>query len=389
MEDNMKLKRGFEESLTVYDTAKAYEGYTLFAPHYTKEVWLIDMMGRPVERWDMDTHLGGTVRLLPTGNQLRLNKSYREPTGSLGTVGEFLYEADWSGKTVWNYQNKYMHHDCRRLPNGNTLALAHLQLPREIAADIKGGIPGTEGLSGARSDVMWGDSVLEISPEGEIVWEWIGYEHMDLGIDILCPLCPRTAWPYLNGIDVFPNGDIVVSPRLLNCLFVIDKKSKAIKKRLARHALGHQHNPTVLENGNVLVIDNGFHRLPPKGAAFSAEAYSRVLEIDPERDEVVWEYKPEAPFDFFAAVGSGAGRLPNGNTLICDMPGGRIFEVTPESELVWEFINPVYTQHEMYGSTNAVFQAHRYGRNFPGFEGKQLDPDRFALILVDGEQPHE
>ncbi len=385
----MKLKRSFEESVTVHDPSKAYPGYTLFAPHYTKDVWLIDMKGRLVEHWEMDSHLGGTVRLLPNGNQLRLNKTYREPTAGLGTVGGMLLELDWEGHLVWEYENEYMHHDCRRLENGNTVILCHVKIPEDIAGRIRGGLPGTEGLPGSDPDTVWGDSVLEITPEGETVWRWLSYEHMDPELDVLCPLCPRASWPYLNGLDVFPNGDVVVSARLHNSLFVIDRKTGAIKKRLGQSVLGHQHNPTVLENGNILVFDNGFHRLPPQGAPFSVEAYSRVLEINPDTGGIEWEYKAEAPFGFFSAAGSGAGRLPNGNTLICDMPAGRIFEVTPEAEVVWEFINPIYTHHDTFGNTNAVFQAHRYGCDYPGLKGRRLDPERFELTLLDTKGIYE
>ncbi len=37
---------------------------------------------------------------------------------------------------------------------------------------------------------------------------------------------------------------------------------------------------------------------------------------------------------------SGANRLPNGNTLICESVDGTIFEVTPKKETVWKYVNP-------------------------------------------------
>jgi hypothetical protein len=33
--------------------------------------------------------------------------------------------------------------------------------------------------------------------------------------------------------------------------------------------------------------------------------------------------------------------LPNGNTLITESDGGRLFEVTADGQIVWEFVNPV------------------------------------------------
>ncbi len=381
----MKIKRNPDECVTVYDPSKAYGGYTLFAQHTSKDVWLIDMKGRVVQRWKMPSPLGGPVRLLPNGNQLRISKTFQEPTAFFGTVGGNLIELDWDGNEVWKYEDQYMHHDFCRMENGNTIINRHILIPPDIASKVKGGLPGTVLEEG-----MWGDSLQEITPEGKIVWEWLGYEHMDPGIDILCPLCPRTIWAYINGIDLLPNGDIVASVRHLNCLFIINKKTKAIRWRWGRTELGHQHNPTVLKNGNILVFDNGLHRLPPLNAPVSSEAYSRVLEINPKNDQIEWMYKDENTYRFFSAFASGAGRLPNGNTLICDSAEGRIFEVTPEAEIVWEFIAPFYEYHDRLGMTNHMFQAHRYGSDYPGLKGKLLTPDRFELVMREkGKQEDE
>ena len=81
----------------------------------------------------------------------------------------------------------------------------------------------------------------------------------------------------------------------------------------------------------------------------SSGTYSRVIEFNPRTMEMVWEYifignedvaAPPGERTFFSAFISGAQRLPNGNTLITEGGTGRIFEVTPEKEVVWEFINP-------------------------------------------------
>ena len=71
--------------------------------------------------------------------------------------------------------------------------------------------------------------------------------------------------------------------------------------------------------------------------------WSRVVEMDPLSGEIVWEYRGDPEAGFWSPVGSGAQRLPNGNTLICAMnwsEPGRIFEVTPDGETVWEYWNP-------------------------------------------------
>ena len=374
----MNVQCRTENCVKVYDTAKAYEGYTLFAQHASTDVWLIDMQGRIVHRWKMETPLGGDERLLPNGNLLRINKTFNEPSGALGSVGELLLEVAWDGSIVWSHRNPTMHHDFCRLKNGNTLINIHVRIPIEIVKKVKGGMPESR-----KNAEIWGSGLQEINPDGEVVWEWIGHEHLDPEIDIFCPLCPLSIWGYINGVDVFPNGDIVASFRHLNALMIIDRQSGEIKWRWGSDKLGHQHHPTVLENGNILLFDNGFHRRLEKKYmdTFSMESNSRVLEVDPRTDEVVWQYEAEDKFSFYSPICSSAERLINGNTLICESTKGRIFEVTKEKEIVWEFISPFYIEKNRLGRTNYIFRAHRYGHNFPGFEGKDLSIGRFDFVI--------
>lgn len=100
--------------------------------------------------------------------------------------------------------------------------------------------------------------------------------------------------------------------------------------------------------GHLLVFNNGIGR--PDGA------YSSVLEIAPplqpsgrytlERGRAFgparpcWEYAAASRGEFFSASISGAERLANGNTLICSGEQGRLFEVSPAGQIVWEYVNP-------------------------------------------------
>ncbi len=60
----------------------------------------------------------------------------------------------------------------------------------------------------------------------------------------------------------------------------------------------------------------------------------------PEPNAIAWEYRGAPPIYFYSYNISSAERLPNGNTLICEGAPGRIFEVTPDAHIVWEYINP-------------------------------------------------
>jgi len=59
---------------------------------------------------------------------------------------------------------------------------------------------------------------------------------------------------------------------------------------------------------------------------------------------------------FYSSFVSSAQRLPNGNTLITEGQGGRIFEVTAQHETVWEYLSP-YTHPQF--RINLVYRAYR------------------------------
>lgn len=115
--------------------------------------------------------------------------------------------------------------------------------------------------------------------------------------------------------------------------------------------------------------------------------------------EEVWSYRGTAENFFFAPFISGASRLPNGNTLICSGPQGRLFEVTPEGETVWEFWDPRQGQvrlpdgsppHPVDEFTHAIFRATRIPPDHPALAGHTLaplDPQPPIEIERDENQP--
>jgi hypothetical protein len=89
-----------------------------------------------------------------------------------------------------------------------------------------------------------------------------------------------------------------------------------------------------------------------------------VLEFNPVTKEVVWNYSsqeagfivPMHGYKFYSALVSSAQRLPNGNTLITEGAAGRIFEVTPGYEIVWEYISPYFGKKK---NMNMLYRAYR------------------------------
>lgn len=97
--------------------------------------------------------------------------------------------------------------------------------------------------------------------------------------------------------------------------------------------------------------------------------------------QIVWIYCSKRNTAFFSHIGSGCQRLPNGNTLICAMTEGDIFEVTPDGEAVWEYINPITSSlgivevlPDCYPMSNSVWRAYRYGAEHPALANRDLSP---------------
>jgi hypothetical protein len=117
--------------------------------------------------------------------------------------------------------------------------------------------------------------------------------------------------------------------------------------------LFYQHNaqwipPGYPGEGHLLVFNNGRRR--PGGAHSTVDEL--VLPVGPDGryehkpgtaygpDKPVWSYAAPKRADFYAEFISGTHRLPNGNTFICAGPTGTIFEVTPDKQVVWKYLNP-------------------------------------------------
>jgi len=87
--------------------------------------------------------------------------------------------------------------------------------------------------------------------------------------------------------------------------------------------------------GNILIFDNG---IGCRSIAHEGRTY--ILEINPATKKIVWKY--EKGHRFYSATAGVQQRLINGNTLITSSCGGRVFEVTPRGQIVWEW-TPVFS----------------------------------------------
>jgi hypothetical protein len=125
---------------------------------------------------------------------------------------------------------------------------------------------------------------------------------------------------------------VLLSMRELGAIGILDLAEERFGWAL-RGAWVGQHDPDLLANGNLLLFDNYGH--------YGAGGISRVIEFDPRSLGIVWQYTGDDAHPFYSGVRSAQQRLANGNTLITESEGGRLFEVAPDGEIVWEYLNPV------------------------------------------------
>lgn len=221
-------------------------------------------------------------------------------------------------------------------------------------------------------------------------------------------------WLHSNSVQHLPEHDlIVISTPHYSELWVIDhstttaeaasesggrwKRGGALLYRYGNprnygrgdattRKLFYQHDPTwITKPGSselrLLVFNNGGRR-PGKEHSSVEEL---VLPFDPKQGflggkdaafgpaEPAWVYKDEERF--FSAFISGAQRLANGNTLVCEGAKGRVFEVTPDGKVVWDFWSPLGgeiepAKHGGKAPPNALFRAERLAPDHPGLRGK-------------------
>jgi len=344
--------------------------------------WLIDMRGNVVHYWEMKHPPGLNYKILKNGNLMWLGRGPNMIQG-LNASADELIEVDFEGNEIWRYDDPALHHDFEVLDNGNILIMRHVALAEDLQKRLKGGVAGTE-LNGK----TYGVQVREINRDKKTLWEWNNWEHFDPEKDIECPFCDREVWGYTNSVAVFPDGDVVLSVRRMNKVIRISKKTGDIIWEWGpKHLLGHQHDVGVTENGNITIFDNGLHRRifnpgvdHKDTSCFHA---SRLLEVNPESDEIVWEYIDPMHLMISNFCGS-VEKLPNGNYMACDSAAGTFYEITSEKEVVWKYVSPFIMkipEHFGWSVSNLMFQAHRYGTDYDGLKGKDLDPEKYEWVI--------
>jgi hypothetical protein len=136
-----------------------------------------------------------------------------------------------------------------------------------------------------------------------------------------------------HAFESFNGGDIMVSLRNINTVFVIDKDKEIIKWSIT-HPFIRQHDPDFTEDGYITVFDNNDDNTHDGSVCGG----SRILRIEPSSKEVRIIYPEQKNVNFYTKTSGKHQHLPNGNLLITESEAGHVFEITSSRETVWSFL---------------------------------------------------
>ncbi len=309
----------------VHRAAGLSPGYYLYGTSTGCAARLVDVAGREVHAWRMQPcRYWRATELTPEGDLLVLGM---DPPGGSGRP-EFIARLAWDGAVRWK-RMLTTHHDLELRPDGTilVLTLTHTVVP-EYALPILD------------------DQLTFLDPDGQVLRQLSMWRMIHAGATGFVPervTARRGTHDVLhtNSVEtmrraelvarhpLYALGNVLVASRRQNAVFVFDPVGERLVWSFGPGLLDGPHDATVLDDGNLLVFDNGWRR-----------GRSRVVEIDPLAGAIVWEYPGKAGREFFSKSRGSAQRLGNGNTLLGNSNTGQALEVDRSGQPVWEFNNP-------------------------------------------------
>ena len=146
---------------------------------------------------------------------------------------------------------------------------------------------------------------------------------------------------------LFEAGDLLYSMRDVNLVMVFDPDTLEVKWYQHGPWL-RQHDPDFLPDGRISIFNN---RL--------GYDYSNIMTVDPVTRETKVIYESQGEPRFYTGLRGKHQHLANGDILITSTHEGRAFEVTPDGEIVWQYINRYDADR-----VAVISKAHRYDADY-------------------------
>jgi hypothetical protein len=194
---------------------------------------------------------------------------------------------------------------------------------------------------GARDAAIAGHQLVRVKADGAFETVLEGWDHFTWEDRIEPPPDTLYDFDHPNALDFDHDGNYLVSYRNMGEITKIDARSGAIIWRLGgrnnqftfrndpQGGFSAQHSVRVMDNGNILLYDNGTRHTPPETRAVE-------YRLDPaaKTADMVWEFRHDPPY--YVPYTGSVQRLANGNTVIGYSNRGIVTEVDPQRRVVWE-----------------------------------------------------
>ncbi len=343
------LKKG----VTVYDPSRAHNGLTLYTSGDAPKAVLIDMDGQVVHEWHKpfstiwdDT---AAVRDPVPDKQTYLNKVHVYPNGDLLAIyigvgdspyGYGMVKLDKNSNVIWKNLDHF-HHDFSVAPDGHIYGLTHTYRTKPLEGVDHLEFPVTddflvvlspEGRTLKKISLL---DALNVSEYRRLLWRVPYYSLADpLHTNAVDIIDEKTAEQLGKKLPVAAEGQVLLSFRELagGSIALLDVATEQIVWA-SRGPWLSQHDPDILPSGDIMVFDNRGHFGPDEGQ-------SRLVTIDPASGGIIWQYTGDKDNRFESLIRSDQQPLSNGNILITESNSGRLLEITPGGDIVWEYINP-------------------------------------------------
>ena len=340
--NSVEVDEGENSGVVFYDPESSWPGYNLYSIRQLCTAELIDAKGNVINSWHYEpSKLWSNCELLPNGDLLVTgsepsigadNKPLKHATGKAQYV--YVLRFDWYGQLLWKRRIR-AHHDIEVTPDGKLLLLTSQERripkihPEIKVTDNQLTLLDQDGMVIESHSVF--DAILRNSSVFPLQKvkpsKRLGVPRIDLFH------CNSVEWMYHKNLvgkhPIYDLGNILVCSRHQDAIAIINWKSNKVVWAWGQGEISGPHNASMLKNGHILLFDNGLGR-----------KYSRVIELNPVTEKIVWEYKAKIPESFYTASRGSAQRLPNGNTLTAESDKGRVIEITAKGNLVWEFLCP-------------------------------------------------
>jgi hypothetical protein len=309
-----------------YDEDHAYDGLNFYVSGHGPSAILCDMEGVVLHEWTFPFVQAFSMPIGPDSSYYR--RAYLYDNGDILAIfeGQGIIKLDKDSNLLWKNPIK-AHHDLQVMPNGDIYVLTRkgrmireINPHRPILEDFISVLDaqGQEKRKVSVLEAVRNSGYAALFENSSVRGGDIFHTNTLTVLD--GRFADRAPW--------FKKGNVLTSLLVLDAVVVIDMEQEAVVKAWMG-TFKKQHDPHLLDDGNVLLFDNR-----------GGEETSSVLEFDPVTSKVKWEFRGTVQEPFYTRTCGTAQRLPNGNTLVTESDYGRVIEVTRDGRVVWEFFNP-------------------------------------------------